>query len=127
MSAGQGSLLITSDVPVAAAARIDARNAQGDFGAFAAALDGSSFVEGDSATLIGLAQTSTIRSNLLLYNRGIAGEITVRGFKADGSAVGPVTVELGDHQAGASGFGVRADGRHEPGRRTHRASTFPRE
>ena len=100
VSAGQGSLLITSDAPVAAAARIDARNAQGDFGAFGAALDGSSFVEGDSATLIGLAQTSTIRSNLLLYNRGIAGEITVRGFKADGSAVGPVTVELGDHQAG---------------------------
>ncbi len=36
----------------------------------------------------------------MLYNRGIAGTITVTGFRADGTTAGPVAVALGDHQPG---------------------------
>lgn len=100
IDAGQGSLLITSSVPIACAARIGVHTPQGDYGTFAAALDGATGTNGGSFLAIGLAQTSTIRSHLLLYNRGVSGVITVTGFRADGTAVGPVPVMLGDHQPG---------------------------
>jgi streptogramin lyase len=96
---GQGALLITSTAPVAAAARIAVSKANGDYGTFAAAAGGSTGVPGGPAIAIGLPQTSTRRTNLLLYNRGTAGDITVTGFKSDGSAAGTVTVSAGDHEA----------------------------
>jgi streptogramin lyase len=100
IDAGQGSLLLTSSVPIACAARIGVHTPQGDYGTFAAALDGSAGTNGGSFLAIGLGQTATIRSHLLLYNRGVAGTITVTGFRADGSTAGPVLVTLGDHQSG---------------------------
>ena len=87
-------------MPVAASARIGAHYAQGDYGAFASALDGAAGIQDRSAIAIGLPQTASVRSNLLLYNRGLAGAITVIGFRPDGTAVGPITVSLGDHAAG---------------------------
>ena len=100
LASGQGSLLITSDVPVAASARIGTHTPQGDFGAFAPALPGSGGLNGGSAVAIGLPQTASLRSHLLLFNRGVAGTITVTGFRSDGTAVGPVSVTLGDHESG---------------------------
>jgi hypothetical protein len=100
LSSGQGSLLIISGIPVATAARIGSHHPQGDYSAFAPALDGAAGIETDSAIAIGLPQTASLRTNLLLYNRGLAGSITVTGFRSDGTAVGPVTVPLGDHVAG---------------------------
>jgi streptogramin lyase len=100
VSDGQGSFLITSDAPVAAAARIGTHTDAGDYGAFAAAIDGPQGADGRSVEAIGLAQTSSIRSHLLFYNRGLEGSVTVTGFKADGTAVGPIVVPLGNHQPG---------------------------
>ena len=100
ISAGQGSFLITSDVPVACAARIGTHTEQGDYGEFAAAIDGGQGADGRSLEAIGLAQTASVRSHLVLYNRGIAGTITVTGFRSDGTTAGPVAVTLGDHQPG---------------------------
>ncbi|MEP6992917.1 MAG: hypothetical protein ABI968_00250 [Acidobacteriota bacterium] len=100
LSSGQGSILITSTVPVAAAARIGAHYAQGDYGAFAAALDGAAGLNGASAIAIGLPQTASFRTHLLFFNRGFPGTIMVTGFRSDGTQVGPVAVSLGDHESG---------------------------
>ena len=97
LTAGQGALLVTSNVPVATGVRIAARQTPGDYGGFAAAIDGASGISGGSATAVGLPQTATLRSNLLLFNRGLAGSITVTGFRADGSQAGQLTLEIGDH------------------------------
>jgi streptogramin lyase len=99
VESGQGALLVTSTAPVAAAARIAVEKSGGDYGTFAAAVAGSTGVPGGPAVAIGLPQTSTRRTNLLLYNRGTAGDITVTGFRADGSGAGTVTVSAGDHEA----------------------------
>jgi streptogramin lyase len=96
---GQGALLVTSTAPIATAARIAVSKSTGDYGTFAAAMAGSAGVPGGPTIAIGLPQTSTRRTNLLLYNRATAGDITVTGFKADGSAAGAVTVSAGDHEA----------------------------
>ncbi|HEY1251536.1 MAG TPA: hypothetical protein VGH97_10125 [Thermoanaerobaculia bacterium] len=97
---GQGSFLITSDVPIASAARIGTHTDVGDYGAYAAGIDGSRGANGRSIEAIGLAQTGSVRSHLVFYNRGVAGQVMVTGFKADGTTVGPVAVTLGDHQPG---------------------------
>jgi sugar lactone lactonase YvrE len=99
VSSGQGALLVTSTAPVAAAARIALSGSSGDYGTFAAALAGTAGLPGGSSIAIGLPQTSTRRTNLLLYNRGAAGDITVTGFKADGSSAGSVSIPAGDHEA----------------------------
>lgn len=100
VSTGQGSFLITSNIPVAAAARIASRYISGDFAAFAPAVDGASGLNGKSAATIGLAQTASRRTNLLLYNRGVAGSITVTGFRSDGTLAGSIAVPLADHASG---------------------------
>jgi streptogramin lyase len=100
ISADQGSFLLTSDVPVASAARIGTHTEQGDYGTFAAGIDGTRGADGRSLEAIGLAQTASVRSHLVLYNRGIAGTISVTGFRADGTTAGPVAVPIGDHQPG---------------------------
>jgi streptogramin lyase len=99
VSSGQGALLVTSSAPVATAARIAVSGPSGDYGTFAAAVGGNTGLPAGPAVAIGLPQTSTRRTNLLLYNRGVAGDITVTGFKADGSPAGSVTMTAGDHEA----------------------------
>ncbi len=98
---GQGALLVTSSIPIAAATRIAARYpSTGDYGTYASAIGGTGIEGGSSASFFGCPQTSTRRTNLLLYNRGSAGEVTVTGFKSDGSQAGQLTVPVGDHAAG---------------------------
>jgi hypothetical protein len=100
IAAGQGSVLLDSDVPIAAGARIASRYPFGDYGGFAAALPTGSGIQNGSAIGIGLPQTPQRRTHLLLYNGGTAGSIAVTGFRADGSQVGPIDVTLGDHEGG---------------------------
>ena len=97
LTAAQGALLVTSNIPVATGVRIAAQSASGDYGGFASAIAGASGLSGGSAIAIGLPQTAALRSNLLLYNRGLPGSITVTGFRADGSQAGQFTLEIGDH------------------------------
>ncbi len=101
LASGQGALLVTSNVPVASAARIATRNSAGDLGTFAGAISGSASITIDKpAVMIGLPQTATRRTNLLFFNRGYPGTLTVTGFKADGTLAGHVDIALGDHEAG---------------------------
>jgi hypothetical protein len=100
LTSGQGALFLDSSTPVAAAIRVGARTAGADYAGFAAAIDGSAGVAGGSGIAIGLPQTSFRRTNLLLYNRGFAGSVTVTGFRADGSEAGSVEVPLEDHAPG---------------------------
>ena len=51
----------------------------------------------------GLPQTSTRVGYLLLYNGGAAGNVTVTGFRSDGTEAGHLTVTLGAQSAGFVG------------------------
>ena len=111
LTSAQGSLFLDSSVPIYSAIRVGARTGDADYAGFAPTIPGSAGVTGASATAIGLPQTSFRRTNLLLFNRGAAGSITVTGFKADGTQAGSVEVPLGDHSPGRlnsvfAGFGI---------------------
>jgi streptogramin lyase len=97
ITSGQGSILIASDAPVVSAARIAARSSAGDYAGFAPGIPGGSGVSGASAVFVGLPQTGTRRTNLVLYNRGSAGTLNVTGFRADGSPTAALSLEVGDH------------------------------
>ena len=97
---GQGAFIVTSSVPIASSIRIAARTAQGDYGTFARTIDETAAIPANgSAVAIGLAQTVFRRTNLLLFNRGDAGVVTVTGFRSDGSTAGSLPVALTDHAA----------------------------
>jgi streptogramin lyase len=100
ITSGQGAVLLSSNAPIAAAARVASRIEAGDYGGFAAAIPGSSGIQNASAIAIGLPQTSERRTNLLLYNGGAEGSITVTGFRTDGTQVGPISVALGAQESG---------------------------
>jgi hypothetical protein len=100
VSAGQGALLVSSDVPVAVSSRVAARTSQGDYAAFAAALDGGAAIpDGGTATAFGVPQTSVRRTHLLLFNRGAAGTVTVVGYDAVGNTLGTLSVDVAALQA----------------------------
>jgi hypothetical protein len=100
ITSGQGSLFLDADVPVFSAIRVGARTAGADYAGFAPSIDGSAGVDGESVLAFGLPQTSFRRTNMLFFNRGLAGSVTVTGFRADGSEAGSVDVPLGDHEPG---------------------------
>jgi streptogramin lyase len=100
ITSGQGAVLLSSSAPIAAAVRVASRVDAGDYGGFAAAIPASSGIQNGSAIAIGLPQTSERRTNLLLYNAGAEGAISVTGFKSDGSQVGPISVTLGAQESG---------------------------
>jgi len=100
ITSGQGALFLDPSIPVAAAIRVGARTAGADYAGFAPALDGTGGLTNGSVTAIGLPQTGYRRTNLLFYNRGLAGSVTVTGFLADGTQAGSVEVPLGDHAPG---------------------------
>ncbi len=100
LASGQGSLLVKATSPVATGARVGARTAGADYAGFAPAVPGGSGIANGSGTAFGLPQTSQRRTNLLLFNRGSAGTVTVTGFRADGTQAGQLGLALGDHAAG---------------------------
>jgi streptogramin lyase len=97
---GQGTLVILSDVPVASSLRIAASKPEGDFVTLALPIDPDGIVlPGASAFVIGAPQTPTRRTNLVFFNRGAAGTVTVIGYNGNNSEVGRLHVDIGDHQA----------------------------
>ena len=100
VTSGQGSLFLDASLPVAAAIRVGARTSGADYAGFLPAMPGSAGLVNTSALAFGLPQTGARRTNLLFFNRGVAGTITVTGFRADGTEAGSIPVELGDHQPG---------------------------
>lgn len=101
VSSGQGALFVTSNVPVASAVRMVTEYSFGDYGTFAGAIDGSRGIGSDlPVAMIGLPQTATRRTNLVFFNRGFPGTLTVTGFKADGTQAGQTAITLSDHEAG---------------------------
>ena len=104
VDAGAGALVVSSDIPVVAASRIATSTAAGDYGTFANAIPTAQAVAGGHAGVgIGLPQTSTRVGYLLLYNGGAAGNVTVTGFRSDGTEAGHLTVTLGAQSAGFVG------------------------
>ncbi len=100
LTSGQGSLFLSSTAPVAAGVRVGARTAGADYAGFAPAIAGSSGIADGAGTAFGLPQTAQRRTNLLFYNRGFPGTVTVTGFRADGTEAGQLQVPLGDHSPG---------------------------
>jgi streptogramin lyase len=111
VTSGQGSLFLDSTAPIASAIRVGARTAGADYAGFVASVPGSAGVAGASAVAIGLPQTNYRRTNLLFFNRGVEGSVTITGFRADGTQAGTVEVPLADHAPGRlnsvfAGFGL---------------------
>lgn len=92
---GQGTIGIHSTAPVAAAYRIAFRGAAGDYAGIATALDSSEAIAGgSSAYAIGAVQSGTRRTDLLLYNEGSAGTVTVIAFGGSGTEVGRLALPV---------------------------------
>jgi streptogramin lyase len=98
VTSGQGSLFLDSTTPVYAAIRVGARTAGADYAGFVPAIDGTAGLSNESALAFGLPQTPYRRTNLLFFNRGVEGSVTVTGFRADGSEAGSVEIPIGDHE-----------------------------
>jgi hypothetical protein len=100
VSAGQGALLVSSDVPVAVSSRVAARKAEGDYATFATALDGGEAIpDGGTVTAFGVPQTDVRRTHLLFFNRGASGTVTVAGYDGAGNALGTLSVGVAAGQA----------------------------
>jgi streptogramin lyase len=88
---GIGSLLVRSSLPVWAAARVANQTNLGDYAGFAAPLLGAGqpkfLVSGDSS----------LRVNLIVYNRGGEGQLTITGFNASGGTTATLTVPVRSH------------------------------
>ncbi len=100
LASGQGSLFVSATLPVAAGVRVGARTEGADYAGFAPAVPGSAGLDNASGTAFGLPQTAYRRTNLLFFNRGLAGSVTVTGFRSDGTQAGQAQVPLGDHAPG---------------------------
>jgi streptogramin lyase len=97
---GQGSLLVESDVPVASSLRIAAVKEEGDFSTLALPIEPAGVVEsGGDAFVIGELQTATRRTNVLLFNRGAAGIVTVIAYNGNNDEIGRLQVPVGANRA----------------------------
>jgi hypothetical protein len=100
VSAGQGTVGVSADLPIAVSSRLAARKEAGDYATFAAALDiGKPISNGGAAIAFGAPQTATRRTHLLLYNHGNAGTVTVIGYDGAGNEVGRIPVSIGAGQS----------------------------
>ena len=100
VTAGQGTLVVSSDAPVAVSTRVAARKPEGDYAAFAPAFDGGEAIpDGATATAFGVPQTAARRTHLLLYNRGAAGTVTIVGYDGESNEVGRLSTDVLSGQA----------------------------
>ena len=97
VTSGSGAIVLTSDIPVASAARLAARQSDGDYAAVVGAYGASQNVPaGGSASASGLQEIPSVRStDLVLFNRGAATSATVVGFDGNGSEIRRLTIDLG--------------------------------
>ena len=92
--------MLESDVPVASSLRIAAAKEEGDFATLALPIEADGVVApGGQAFVIGELQTATRRTNLLLFNRGAAGNVTVIAYNGNNDEIGRLSVFVGDHQS----------------------------
>ena len=93
---GQGSLVVTSDAPVAASFRNAARSlADGtEYAAASRALDGAAPIPETGSDAPDVYASPTRRTNLLLFNRGAAGTVTLTAYDADGASVGQLALPI---------------------------------
>jgi hypothetical protein len=102
VTAGQGTVLVASDTPLAVSTRIAARRDIGDYAGFAPALNGGERIpDGGTELAFGVRQGASRRTHLFLYNRGSAGTATVVGYDKDGNEIGRESVDI------PAGEGVR--------------------
>ena len=100
VEAGQGTLVVTADVPIASSLRVASRKPEGDFAVFALPITTSGVIAaGGSAQAIGVPQTATRRTNLLLFNGGAAGVATIVALNGNGEETGRTTVAIGANRA----------------------------
>ena len=87
-------------MPVASSLRIASSKPEGDYVTLALPIDPDGIVlPGGSAFVIGAPQTPIRRTNLLLFNRGAAGTVTVIAYNGNNSEIGRRQFTVGDHQA----------------------------
>ena len=93
---GQGAVVLTSDVPVAASYRNAARRLDDgtEHAGMSPLLDGAAPVPAGGADAIDVSFSAARRTNLLLFNRGGAGTVTLTGFDPGGAQVGQLAVPI---------------------------------
>lgn len=90
-----GSVTYVASGPVAVTARVASRRDEGDYGTFFPALDSSAAIAGGaSGEAIGVPQSATRQTDLLLFNAGAAGSVTVVGIDASGAETGRETLPI---------------------------------
>ncbi len=93
---GQGALGVSADIPIAASVRLAARTDAGDYGTFVPTFDPNDAIpDGAAAFAFDAPQTATRRTDLLLFNDGISGTVTVIGYDGDGNEIGRFPIEVG--------------------------------
>jgi hypothetical protein len=91
-----GAVTYNATGPVAVMARVASRRDEGDYAGFFPAIDPSSAIAGgSSAETIGVPQTDTRQTDLLLFDGGTAGTVTVVGIDGSGAETGRVTLPIG--------------------------------
>jgi streptogramin lyase len=91
-----GSVTYVATGPVAVSARVASRRDEGDYGTFFPALDPSQAIAaGASGEAIGVPSSDTRQTDLLLFNAGAAGVVTVVGIDASGAEIGRETLSIG--------------------------------
>jgi hypothetical protein len=100
ISAGQGTVLVASSIPIAVSTRIASRKPEGDYATFAPAFNGGERIPDDgTAGGFGLPQTDTRRTHLFLYNRGNAGTVEIVGYDTSSNEIGRLHIDMGAGQA----------------------------
>lgn len=97
VTSGSGTLLVSSDTPIASAVRVAARQSDGDYATMVNGYPGSQTVPpGAAATASGLQEIPGVRStDLVLFNRGDPTTVTVVGFDGNGGEISRFAVDLG--------------------------------
>jgi hypothetical protein len=78
--------VVESDVPIVSSARIAARKEAGDFGTLALPISVEGALSGVGQAFA--VQTSTRRTNLILYNGGAAGVVTIVAVNGNNDEIG---------------------------------------
>ena len=100
VESGQGTLVVQAEIPIASSLRVASRKSEGDFAVFALPIPAAGAVPpGGSATAIGVPQTANRRTNLLLFNAGEAGVVTIIAINGNGDESGRTTVAVGENRS----------------------------
>ena len=98
---GQGSLVVTSDAPVAASFRNAARSVVDgtEYAGASRALDGAAPIPAGGSDAPDVYASPTRHTNLLLFNRGAAGTVTLTAYDGNGASIGQLLLSVGASSA----------------------------